>query len=117
MEFDFNTWAKLAKEDPAEFERWREATLRAAIDAAPEEHRKRLEGLQFRLNLERAKAPTPLASCVRMNTLMWSGFHRLRKELMQIAEPGRAEEATPRSSAEVIPMRAFAKSKNPRTLT
>src|SRR5262245_53583880 len=106
MEFDFDAWAKLAKGDPAEFERKREATLRATIEAAPLEYRQRLEGLQFRLNLERQRAATPLGSCLRMNSLMWAGFYRLRRELLKattgIAEPPRAEGET----AQVIPMHA-----------
>jgi len=106
MEFDFDAWAKLAKESPEEFERQREAALRATIAAAPSEFRQRLEGLQFRLNLERQRAGTPLGTCVRMNSLMWAGFYRLRKELNQATRgmPTRPEGAT--TLAEVIPLRS-----------
>jgi hypothetical protein len=109
MEFDFDSWAKLAKEDPAAFERRRADTLRSVIEGAPPDYRQRLEGLQFRLNLERERSGTPLASCVRMNTLMWAGFHRLRKELM--AATRGTEAGKPREDkriAQVIPMRSAA---------
>jgi len=105
MEFDFDTWARLAKDNPAEFERQREAALRATIAAAPSEFRQRLEGLQFRLNLERQRAGTPLGSCVRMNSLMWAGFYRLRKELNQAARRMPAGSEVGRPSAQVIPLR------------
>ena len=101
MDFDFDKWAQLAKDDPAEFERQREATLRATIARAPSEHRQRLEGLQFRLNMERQRSTSPLASCVRLNSLMWAGFYRLRKELNAAAR-GLSQSAEARPSAEVI---------------
>ena len=100
MDFDFDKWAQLARDDPAEFERQREAALRAIIAAAPSEHRQRLQGLQFRLNIERQRAGSPLGACVRLNSVMWAGFHRLRKELNAAARGLSAPE--PRASAEVI---------------
>jgi len=105
MEFDFDAWAKLARENPAEFERQREAALRATIAAAPPEFRQRLEGLQFRLNLERQRAGTPLGSCVRLNSLMWAGFYRLRKELSQAGTRMPADADRVKSTAQIIPLR------------
>jgi hypothetical protein len=110
MEFDFEKWAQLARDDPAEFERQREATLRATIAAAPSEHRQRLEGLQFRLNMERQRSSTPLGACVRINSLMWAGFHRLRKELNAAAK-GMPDPQQARRSADVI---AFGKARERR---
>ena len=101
MDFDFDKWAQLARDDPEAFERQREATVRALIATAPPEHRQRLEGLQFRLNMERQRSGTPLGACVRMNTLMWAGFHRLRKELNAAAR-GLAAPQPARAGAEVI---------------
>ncbi len=106
MEFNFDAWAKLAKDDPAEFERRRELALRAAIDAAPPDFRQRLEGLQLRLNSERQRSPTPLASCVRMNSLMWAGFYRLRKELTAAALGTPQARPEAKQNAKVIPMRS-----------
>lgn len=105
MEIDFEAWARLAKEDPKEFERRRELVLRSAIDDAPPAFRQRLTGLQSRLDLERQRSATPLASCVRLNTLMWAGFFRLRKELASASAVSRPEGGTKRS-AQVIPFRS-----------
>jgi hypothetical protein len=102
MDFDFDKWAQLARDDPAQFERQRDAVLRATIAAAPSAHRQRLEGLQFRLNVERQRSGTPLGACVRLNSLMWAGFHRLREELNAAARGLSAAEPA-RPSAEVIP--------------
>jgi hypothetical protein len=104
MDFDFDKWAQLARDDPDEFERRREALLRATIAAAPSEHRQRLERLQFRLDMERRRSDSPLGSCVRLNSLMWAGFHRLRKHLNAVTSDAPAPEP-PLTSAEVIPLR------------
>lgn len=107
MQFDFDAWARLAKDDPAEFERQRAAALHDAIKSAPVEYRARLEGLQFRLNLERRKTSNPLSACVRMQSLMWDAFFRLRDELNR-ATRGVPAPSSPvlKRSAEIIPMRA-----------
>jgi hypothetical protein len=106
MQFDFENWAKLAKQDPAAFERKREAILREAIKSAPPEYRQRLEGLQFRLDLERRKSSSPLSACVRMQSLMWDAFFRLREELNRATREAPAESpAGMKRSAEIIPMR------------
>jgi hypothetical protein len=106
MEFDFDAWARLAKDDPAEFERRRELALRAAIDAAPPDFRQRLEQLQNRLDRDRQRAPTPLASRVRMNSLLWAGFYRLRKELSAAASGTPPVRPVTKQSAKVIPLRS-----------
>jgi len=106
MEFDFDAWAKLAKDDPAEFERRRELALRAAIDAAPPDFRQRLEELQSRLDSERQRTPAPLASCAHMNSLLWAGFYRLRKELTAAASGTPPASPAVRQSAKVIPLRS-----------
>src|SRR5687767_11001815 len=105
MDFDFDRWARLAKEDPAAFERQRELVLRKAIDSAPPAFRQRLEGLQCRLDLERTRSATPLASCVRLNSLMWAGFFRLRKELATASGAPRPP-ANRTHMAQIIPLRS-----------
>ena len=106
MKFDFDAWAKLAKDDPAEFERRRELALRAAIDAAPPYFRQRLEALQNTLDSERQRASTPQASCVHMNALLWAGFYRLRKELTAAASGTPPPRPPVKQSAKVIPLRS-----------
>lgn len=103
MEFDFEAWAKLARDDPEEFERRREAVVRATIESAPPEHRQRLEGLQFQINMERQRSGSALGACIKLNTLMWGAFSRLRKELNGLAN-GTAPDPTPKATAQIIPM-------------
>lgn len=117
MEFDFDAWVKLARENPEEFERQRQATLRASIESAPAEHRKRLEGLQFQIDMERQRSGSALGACVKLNSMMWTGFFRLRRELNGLVEgtPTTALQPAGKSSAEVISMERFVSARrNPR---
>lgn len=70
-EFDFDNWAKLAKEDPDAFESQRQEALESLIATAPPEMQQRLRGLQWQLDHVRERSNNPLASCVRMSKMMW----------------------------------------------
>jgi hypothetical protein len=100
MGFDIEEWQRLAREDPAEFERRRQATIEALIEQAPLEHRDRLRRLQSRIDLERRRAKTPLGATLRLNSMMWDHFARLRDALEKLA--GRTPPEAP-ASARIIP--------------
>lgn len=87
MEFDFDEWARLAHSDSAEFERRRRELIEQQIAAAPADLQARLRGLQFRIDMERRRATTPLSACVRLNSMMWKSFAELRGALDAIAKP------------------------------
>ncbi len=113
MNFEFDAWARLARENPREFERQRRVALRAAIEQASPEHRERLAAIQYRIDRERE--PDPPASWGRINYLMWAGFARLRKELSKrssaaepgVAAPPDAGAPAPITTARVIPLRPY----------
>lgn len=107
MDFDWKAWSDLAHADPEAFETKRREAIAALIDAAPPEHRRRLEGLQFRIDMERARSRHPLGACVRVSNLMWSSLLDLQRALEQLQ--GQVTEhrstvahAVPKS-AEVVP--------------
>lgn len=110
MDFDFDAWAKLARENPEDFERRREAVLRAAIEAAPVRHRRRLQGLQFQIDLERQRAGSALGACIKLNSMMWASFFKLRDELNEAVD-GTPRAAPSKASAEVIPMHRYARNR------
>ena len=106
-EFDFEAWAKLAREDPEEFERRREQEIRKVIEARPDlQHR--LEGLQFRIDAERKLARTPLKACLRVSTLIWNSFYELKDQLDGLAAGVRGAEPLASASiprhADIIPL-------------
>jgi hypothetical protein len=83
-DFDFEVWATLAREDPEEFERRRRAAIDALIASRPA-NRQRLEGTQFRIDMERKLARTPLKACLRLSEMMWETFLDLRTELAELS--------------------------------
>ncbi|HHM06196.1 MAG TPA: DUF3135 domain-containing protein [Gammaproteobacteria bacterium] len=74
-DFDFDGWARLARTDPEAFEQQREKVLRAVINEAPPHMRRRLAGVQWRVDMERRRSNSPLAACVRTFTMMWDSVY------------------------------------------
>ena len=103
-EMDFDAWRRLAEQDPEGFERHRRRTLRAAIQRAPGRRRRRLEGLQWRVDLERRRASCPMAACVRLSNMMWesvAGDNGLLETLNHLGEGRRPPVAR---AGKVLPM-------------
>lgn len=73
--FDFDYWANLAKRDPEGFEVLRTQYLQDAIARSSPRHHRRLKGLQFQLDLERRRAKTPMAACLKFSELMMNSLH------------------------------------------
>src|SRR5689334_25203045 len=99
--FDVEEWQRLAVEDPPEFERRREAAIRAVIEQAPPEHQARLLRLQSRIDLERRRAKTPLGATVRLQSMMWERFEALRAALLTLSGEAPQDNA-PQRTAKVL---------------
>lgn len=70
---DFEEWARLAASDPVAFEKKRSALLRRVINAQTRNdplQRRRLKALQWRIDRERERAGSPLASCMTLSRMM-----------------------------------------------
>jgi hypothetical protein len=101
-DFDLDEWQRLAVEDPQEFERRREAAIRAVIEQAPPEQQARLLQLQFRIDLERRRAKTALGATVRLQSMMWERFAALRAALLTLTGEKPPTEQPARRSAKVL---------------
>jgi len=78
----FDALASLARRDPCALERLRERLTDEIIRRAPTDTaRRRLEGLKFRIDMERRRAPDALAACVRISALMHSSLADLQHAL------------------------------------
>jgi hypothetical protein len=109
-DFDFEDWRRLHASDPGAFEQRRSAALESVISGAPEHLQKRLRGVQFRLDLERSRAGSDLAACLKAHTLMWDSLTRLREALEQLsvsAKPAQAVSAGAAPSAPTAKVIAF----------
>ncbi len=78
---DFDTLVLLHRDSPEELERLRLELTSALFENSPPETRRRLEGLQFRINMELRKARTPEARCVKLSSMMHESFAQLNEVL------------------------------------
>lgn len=101
--FDFDEWVELAKDAPATFEKRRTEWLEAAIQKAPEDHKTRLRGLQFQIDMVREKNKHPLGACMKLSSMMLESLYREAPLVAEILEP--KEKKSPAQlarSAEII---------------
>ncbi len=95
---DFTFWSELARRDPERFEALRGRLILDFLASVPPERRRRLEGLQWRIDAERRRAGTPLAACITLSRMMWDSCAALQDALH-----GRPPVRRPR--AEVVALR------------
>lgn len=67
--------SKMARDDPEAYEAFRREVIENFIDGAPPEDKRRLRGLQFRVDSERRRLlGSALGSTVKIYQLMWESF-------------------------------------------
>jgi hypothetical protein len=106
-DFDFDGWQRLARESPEEFERQRALAIERVIVRGVDA--RQLHGMQCRIDMERARARTPMQACLRLSALMWETFHELRQHANAAAgHPGCALDSRKASRCEpakILPFR------------
>jgi len=107
----FEVLVDMARNDPEGLETLRRSLTNAVIaGASSETTRRRLEGLQFRVDLERRRAGTPLAAAIRISEMMCRSLASLHASMVA---PGEEEEAATASqcsgTGKVIPFRRSGK--------
>jgi len=106
----FEVLVDMARNDPQGLETLRRSLTNAVITAAPnEEARRRLLGLQFRIDMERRRAGTPLAAAMRLSELMCRSLAKLHRSIIE-PETLREETAHLRAS-NVVPIAVNASSR------
>ena len=73
--WDFNDWMALSRSDPTAFEERRRHVIEEAIARAPQHMQSRLRALQWRIDMERARASNPLSACIRLYNMMWKTLY------------------------------------------
>ena len=92
---------ELARTDPEALERYRQEQIRAVIENAPPYIRRRLQGLQFSIDMEREKHPDPLAACLQISSMMHDSFGRMR-DLLNAISYGDTLPAPSEGTAEIL---------------
>lgn len=80
MVFNFDEWAQLYKDDPAEFERRRKAIITETIAAAPPAQQLKLHQLQWKLDAIHT-TNTPIGAMLKMQQMMWESFLNMNDQL------------------------------------
>lgn len=83
----FDVLVDMARNDPQGLETLRRSLTDAVITAASNETtRRRLEGLQFRVDMERRRATTPLAATIRISEMMCRSLAALHRSMVAPVE-------------------------------
>lgn len=104
---DFETLARLARDDPQAFEVLRRDMVDDFIDHAPESRQARLRGLQFRVDAVRQLSKSDLGAAVKIYEMMWLSFRQLADEWNRLRQPGSFEacpDGTPTREAKILPL-------------
>ena len=79
----FDVLVDMARNDPQKLENLRLKLTSSVIEgAATEQKRKRLEGLQFRVDLERERARSPLAATIKISEMMCHSLADLHRSMV-----------------------------------
>ncbi len=76
---DFEVLKRMAQENPEGLEALRHKLIGELLDRASPEQRRRLEGLQFRIDMERRLAANPLAATIKLSSMMRDSLLRLQQ--------------------------------------
>lgn len=97
----FDVLVDMARNDPKGLETLRRSLTDAVIAAASNETtRRRLAGLQFRVDMERRRASTPLAATIRISEMMCRALADLHRSMVAPDPRGVADvpDAPPRTA-------------------
>lgn len=79
----FDILVDMARNEPDQLERLRRHLTKHIINGAEsEEKRRRLEGLQFRVDMERRRAGSALAATIRISEMMCHSLADLHKSMV-----------------------------------
>ncbi len=70
-------WAELAQQDPEAFEEMRLKLIADLINNAPAELRKRLEGIQWKVEHVRKRAKNPADALFAISNMMWESTQQM----------------------------------------
>jgi len=103
----FDEWLDLAINDPDGFEAARTAAIQGFLDSASPQSRKRLTGLQWRIDMIRKNSKTPMAACQTIYSMMWdqlAGDNGMLESLKSLAN-GQFNRPGPRFNASILPFK------------
>lgn len=107
---DFDTLLALHRNNPAALDKLQQKLSSRLVNRAPGTARRRLRGLQFRINMELERAGSPDARYRRLSRMMYESFAELNQCLNDPSEALRKQQVDGRKMARVIPLDSGRKS-------
>jgi hypothetical protein len=102
----FDDWRELASHDPDAFEAARSAVIEEFLASAPDHSRRRLRGLQWRIDTIREHSSNPMAACLDIYSMMWdklAGENGMLETIQTLDKPRLPHK--PRPSAQILDFR------------
>ena len=81
---DVETLIKMAQEDPEGLEQLRQKLCTQLINNAPQKYQRRLNGIQFQINMTRRKSANELHSCIKISEMMLESYQKLQAVLTDL---------------------------------
>jgi len=83
---DHKTLRELAENSPDKLELILRTNIATLIDKSSGSQRRRLQGLQFQIDVQRKLAKNPVDSCVRISRMMHDSFIELNSALINFTK-------------------------------
>ena len=93
----FEELTTLAQEAPEALEALRRQLCEQILQQAPDHMCRRLKGLQFKIDMERRRAKTPMASCLKLSSMMNDSLLELKAALSNPQEFLRIHQLPPQN--------------------
>ena len=103
--FDFDEWKNLAENNLQAFEARRREVIEGKIRHAPQSVQRRLRGLQWRIDLIRARYRDPMVSSAKLFDMMWQSVYGKDGFLQALSAPLPPAGIPARAGARVIDLR------------
>lgn len=85
---DFDEMKTLALSNPEAFEEIRRQHIESFLNTVPQEKRRRLTGLQWKIDQIRNLANTPMSACIQISNMMRDSLNRLNSEQLKLLSLG-----------------------------
>ncbi len=98
-------WAQLAQQDPDAFEAMRAELLDEFIKNSPAHMQRRLEGIQWKVDLIRERAKSPAEVLAGISEMMWESAEHLRQkhlELVDLCSGKKSDTSAVQKSAQIL---------------
>ena len=101
---DVDDLIKMAQDDPDGLERLRHELCTQLIENAPEHYQRRLNGIQFQIDMTRRKSSNGLHSCIKISEMMLESYQKLQSTLAELSEHDYRQYKVdkPKTSADII---------------